>query len=98
MHHLPEQLDALRLWDGSPVPRGLRGCLLRVYAHYESLGQQIAALEADRRARLRHSHEAAIERVRQLMQLKGIGINGAWLFVMELFGWRALKTRREVGG
>jgi transposase len=98
VHKWPEQLDALRLWDGSPVPRGLRGRLLRVYAHYEFLGQQIAELEADRRALLRHSHEAAIERVRQLMQLKGIGINGAWLFVMEFFGWRALKTRREVGG
>ena len=42
VHKLPEQLDALRLWDGSPVPSGLRGRLLRVYAHYEFLGQQIA--------------------------------------------------------
>jgi transposase len=42
VHQLPEQLDALRLWDGSPVPSGLRGRLLRVYAHYEFLGQQIA--------------------------------------------------------
>jgi transposase len=32
------------------------------------------------------------------MQLKGIGINGAWVLVMEFFGWRALKNRREVGG
>jgi len=47
---------------------------------------------------LRHSHEAAIERVRQLRQLKGIGIKGAGLFVRAFFGWRALKTRREVGG
>jgi transposase len=30
VHKLPEQLDALRLWDGAPVPRGLRGRLLRV--------------------------------------------------------------------
>jgi transposase len=43
VHKLPEQLDALRLWDGSPIPSGLRGRLLRVYAHYEFLGQQIAA-------------------------------------------------------
>jgi transposase len=42
VHKWPEQLDALRLWDGSPVPRGLRGRLLRVYAHDEFLGQQIA--------------------------------------------------------
>ena len=32
------------------------------------------------------------------MLLKGIGINGSWLFVMEFFGWRACKNRRAVGG
>jgi transposase len=95
---LPEQLDALRLWDGSPVPSGLRRRLLRVYAPYEFLGQQISALEADRRALLRTSPEANIEQVRQLMQLKGLGIKGSWWLVMAFFGWRALKTRREVGG
>jgi transposase len=30
VHKLPEQLDTLRLWDGAPVPSGLRGRLLRV--------------------------------------------------------------------
>jgi transposase len=98
VNKLPEQLDALRLWDGSPVPSGLRRRLLRVYAHYQFLNEQIAALEAERRALLRTSAEAQLEKVRQLMQLKGIGINGAWLLVMEVFGWRELKTRREVGG
>jgi transposase len=29
--HLPEQLDALRLWDGSPISPGLRQRVLRVY-------------------------------------------------------------------
>lgn len=32
------------------------------------------------------------------MQRKGIGINGSWLWVREVFGWRELKTRRAVGG
>jgi transposase len=94
----PEQLDALRLWDGSPIPSGLRRRLLRVYAHYQFLSEQIAALEAERRALLQSSQDASIEKVRQLMQLKGIGINGSWLLVMEFFGWRGLKNRREVGG
>jgi transposase len=98
VHKLPAQLDALRLWDGSPVPSGLRRRVLRVYAHDEFLGQQLAALAADRRALLRSAQEANIEQVRQLMQRKGLGINGAWLVVREFFGWRALKTRREVGG
>ena len=94
----PEQLDALRLWDGSPMPSGLRRRLLRVYAHHEFLSQQIAALEAERRALLQSAQDASLEKVRQLMHLKGIGINGAWLLVMEFFGWRELKNRREVGG
>ena len=80
---LPEQLEALRLWDGSPMPPGLRRRVLRVYAHYTFLGEQIAAVEAERRAQLPDLVEAGIDKVRQLMQLKGIGINGAWLLVME---------------
>jgi transposase len=62
------------------------------------LSQQIAEVEAERRAQLQTATEARIEKVRQLMQLKGIGINGAWVLVMEFFGWRELKNRREVGG
>jgi transposase len=94
----PEQLDALRLWDGSPIPSGLRRRLLRVYAHHQFLSQQIAALEAERRALLQSSQDASSEKVRQLMQLKGIGINGSWSLVMEFFAWREFKNRREVGG
>src|SRR5499427_1183487 len=95
---LPEQLDALRLWDGSPLPPGLRRRVLRVYDQYTFLSAQIAEVEAARRAQLQASTDTRIEQVRQLMQLKGIGINGAWLLVMEFFGWREFKNRREVGG
>ena len=44
------------------------------------------------------STDARIDKVRQLLLLKGRGIKGAWLVVMELFGGRAVKNRREVGG
>jgi transposase len=98
LHKLPEQLDALRLWDGAPMPRGLRHRLLRVYAHHQCLREQIAALEAERRAVLETAHAASLAKIRQLMQLKGIGINGAWLLVMAFFGGRDFKNRREVGG
>ena len=37
------------------------------------------------------------QKVQQLLMLKGIGINSAWLFVMEFFGWRAFRNRKEVG-
>ena len=43
------------------------------------------------------SQEACIEQVRQLLRLKGIGENSAWLYVMEFFGWRDFHNRREIG-
>jgi transposase len=95
---LPEHLEALRLWDGAPMPPGLRRRVLRVYAHHTFLSEQSAAVEAARRAQLQASTDASIDKVRQWMQRKGIGSNGAWLLVMEFFSWRACKNRREVGG
>jgi transposase len=35
--------------------------------------------------------------VRQLLRLKAIGVNSAWLFVMEFFSRRDFHNRREVG-
>jgi transposase len=95
---LPEPLEALRLWDGSPIPPGLRRRVLRVYAHHTFLSAQIAEMEVERRAQLHASTDARIAKVRQLMLRKGIGSNGAWWLVMAFFGWRACKNRREVGG
>jgi hypothetical protein len=69
-----------------------------VWAHHEFLSEQIAALEAERRRLLASSEAASIDKVRQLMQLTGIGITGSWVLVMEFFAWRACKNRREVGG
>jgi transposase len=43
VHKLPKHLDALRLWDGSPVPSGVRRRFLRVYAPYQCLNEQLAA-------------------------------------------------------
>ena len=85
VHKLPEPLEALRLWDGAPLPSSLRRRLLRVYAHHQCLSEQIAALEAERRALLQSAQEASLAKGRQLMQLKGIGSKGAWLFVMAFF-------------
>jgi transposase len=60
--NLPDQLDALRLWDGSPLPPGLRRRILRVYAHHTFLRQQIAEVEAERRTQLQTASEASIPR------------------------------------
>jgi transposase len=47
---------------------------------------------------IRTSQDPAVDKVRQLLKLRGIGENSSWLFVMEFFGWRQFRNRREVGG
>ena len=54
-------------------------------------------VEATRKEALRSSCDPAIEQVRKLLQLKGIGMNSAWVYVMEFFAWRAFRNRRELG-
>ncbi len=95
---LLESLKGVRLWDGSALPPGLHQRIEREYALLEFVEQQIKEVEAERRVALRDSKAASVEQVRQLMRLRGIGENSAWLYVMEFFGWRHFHNRREVGG
>ena len=91
------QLPKLRLWDGAALPAGLVARLQGEFTGWQFVQRQILELEAERRALLRNSQEACIEQVRQLLRLKGLGENSAWLYVMEFFGWREFHNRREIG-
>jgi transposase len=59
---------------------------------------RIRALKRERRALLREVDDPAIAQVRQLHRLRGVGVDGAWLYVMEFFSWRQFRNRRQVGG
>lgn len=91
------QLEEVRLWDGSCLPEGLHGCLVREHERLLQIRQQIRQLEQHRKELLRTSDAPAVEQIRRLLRLRGIGINSAWLYVMEFFSWRAFRNRREVG-
>ena len=43
-------------------------------------------------AKIRDDKTHQIQKVRRLMNLKGIGQNGAWLLVYEFFAWRNSRT------
>jgi transposase len=92
-----DRLERVRLWDGSRVPFGLRRRLVREYERLEMVKGQIEQVEAERGDLVRTSGSQDVEKVRQLLDLRGIGINSAWLYVMEFFGWREFRNRREVG-
>ena len=91
------RLDRLVRWDGEALPVTLRARIEREWEKVALLMAQIKALEGTRREAIRHSAEPALALVRRLLELRGIGENAAWLFVMELFAWRQLKNRRQVG-
>jgi transposase len=92
-----EELEKVRLWDGSPLPNGLRSRVEQEYASWLFVQEQIKTLEAERKHLIRTSDDPCVEKVRRLMRLKGIGENSSWLFVMEFFGWREFRNRRQVG-
>lgn len=95
---LATRLDPLRQWDGQPIPATLRARVARDWEKVMLFTSQIQALERARRLELRETADASVALVRQLLQLRGIGNQTAWLLVTELFAWRQFRNRREVGG
>jgi transposase len=95
---LGQRLERARVWDGQPIPAALQARLLREWDAVVLATTRIAQLERDRRAQLGAAATPAMEQVQALMDLRGIGENSAWLWVMEFFAWRNFRNRREVGG
>jgi transposase len=93
----PQRLEKLRQWDDAEVPPALRQRLRREFERWQLLGRQILELEKRRAEQIRKDQTAEAEKVRQLLTLKGIGVNGAWLLVGEFFSWRQFRNRRELG-
>lgn len=91
-----EELAEVKIWDGAALGSGLRALLEREAVRLGLVREQIRALEKERKELLKHSTDPAIEQVRRLLRLKGIGMNSAWVDVMEFFAWRAFHNRREV--
>src|SRR4029453_1284406 len=91
------QLDQGQQWDGAPLPSALRTRLKRAWQQVRFFPAHNQTLEAERRALLRRQEDPVIEQVRQLFTLRGIGVNSAWLYVMEFFAWRDFQTLKEVG-
>jgi transposase len=99
----PQKLAAARAGDGSPLKAQLTARLLREFKRTQLCVEQIRALEADRNIlfeRGLREYETAVRREQsaaRLLELRGIGPEGAWTLSTELFSWREFRNRREVG-
>ncbi len=92
-----ERLAALRQWNGQALPPHLQQQLLREFRRMQLVNEQIRGLEAQRAQEIREAPaHPQVRMVRRLLEIRGIGVNSAWRFVKELFGWRQFDNRRQL--
>jgi transposase len=87
----PGHLDGLKRWDGTPLPKALRGEVDELVALLAQVKTQLKALE--------DQLQTAVEvdpLSQALMLVKGIGQRGAQTLATEFF-WRKFENRRQVG-
>ncbi len=84
---------------GLAIAEQLKAELLREIERLVLVRAQLKVLEQAREQRLgakEPKDDVAMAQVKQLLGLCAVGINSAWLLVMEFFAWRAFRNRREL--
>src|SRR5262249_22909876 len=95
---LREGVDALRQWDGAPVPAERRGRIARERERWRLVDGQLGELGDRQRREVRDDDVAHVALVRRLLDLKGVGPVTAWTLVRAGFGWRRIQDRRGLAG
>lgn len=74
--------------------------MVRQTERLELVQRHKRALQAEQAQALEQapSADALMQQIVGLALLRGIGVGSAWLLVMEFFGWRQFKSRRQVAG
>lgn len=92
-----KQLGKAKTPDGRPVGKQLVSRFRRQWSRLSMVRRQVAALEKQRSKRLRSEQSPAMDKVRTLSTLRGVGTNISWLLVFEFLGWRTFQNRKQVG-
>jgi len=90
-----KELELMRTWDGRELPGEMKVRLAQVHERLRLAEDQINALVKEKMQRLKEENVRMVQ-VAQLLRLPGIGPVSSWTFVMEFFGWRRFRNRREV--
>jgi len=88
--------STLRSWDGQALPESMKARVVREYERLRMIEDHIKLLKKKREQRVESQETVSLRQVAQLRELSGIGVNSSWVFVMEFFGWRRFRNRREV--
>jgi transposase len=92
-----EMVDKIRRVDGTELLEGMKGQLKRELSRLALVQAQIRELENEQKRRARKQDGEKMKKICALMGLRGIGLQSAWILVMEFFGWRDFKNGKEVG-
>jgi transposase len=90
-----KKLELMHTWDGRKLPAEMKVRLARVHERLRLVEDQISTLVKEKTQRLKKEN-ARMAQVAQLLRLPGVGPVSSWTFVMEFFGWRRFRNRREV--
>ena len=92
-----EELYSLQTWNGKELSLDFKDRLCREYTRLKMVEEQIKLLKKEREKRVQSADSASLRKVAQLRTLHGVGVTSSWDFVMEMFGWREFRNRKEVG-
>lgn len=93
-----EAISKLCCWDGKPLGEDLQEELRRENVRYQLIDEQIKILEKLQKQRTAEAESGPLLMIKMMMKLKGVGWQSAWILVMEMFGWRTFKNRRQLAG
>lgn len=91
-----KELESLRTWNHQPLPADLTGRIVREYERLRLVEDHLRGLDQEKDQSLKQLDTASLQKVAYLRLLPGIGKVSSWAFVMEFFGWRKFRNRREV--
>lgn len=93
----PEELPKLRRWDDQPLPPQMAAEILRMWQRRQLASEQLQHLEQQRRREVLDSSNKHTAGMRTLMRLYAVGVDTSWLLDTEIFGWREIANRRQLG-
>lgn len=92
-----KSFDRLQIWDGTPLPEHLKSQLKHEVERLELVEKQLKEIAKKQRELMKKNDTKKMKQVNILTGLRGVGPISAWILVMEFFGWREFKNRKQVG-
>lgn len=94
---LPDDLSAIRTWEGAELPIRMRGHIEREREKLQLIERQMDVLKAERDAVMSSNTERAAVIARKLQGLRAVGPTGGWVLAAEIFAWRKFNNGRQLG-